>query len=467
MALRDDDMQFVSCTQGDEMAPGDSDRALPERTPRATPEQALPPVLLARPDYGGTVAAARELGRGGIPVNTLGCHTLDCANCSTFVGKSFSFGPRFDPPSLLAALMRLGAEQGSAGPRHVLLPVCDLTAWTYAAHAGPLSEHFQIYAPPLATLNQLLDKSTFQEACAAAGVGVLKSWTVSSRAELEALADMLVFPLIAKPRTHVNRMRNDKGLVAHSYAELLSLIEAIEQNEPIFHDSDDEGAIGGFFFQQFVDIGSSGVLSVSGFADRSGKRFIARAARKVMLRSEPAGVGVCFESVDLDPALAEATARLCRHLGYFGVFEVEFIRCGEAWAAIDFNPRFYNQMGLDIARGVSLPRLCYYDAIGDEARLSALMAQAQAAPGGETYRLRDGFTMAMIIFLRSLTGAMSRADRLRWRQWNRADPARMMDLDRDARDPWVWPVHMLSEFLLGLRKLGLKAAARLGFIRYA
>ena len=133
---------------------------------------------------------------------------------------------------------------------------------------------------------------------------------------------------------------------------------------------------GGYFFQQFVDIKGDGVLSIAGFADRSGSRFVARGARKVMLRSEPAGVGVCFESVELDPALAEATARLCRHLGYFGVFEVEFIRCGNDWAAIDFNPRFYNQMGLDTARGIPLARLCYYDAIGDEARPSAVAALA-------------------------------------------------------------------------------------------
>ena len=30
------------------------------------------------------------------------------------------------------------------------------------------------------------------------------------------------------------------------------------------------------------------------------------AARKILLRSEPAGVGVCFESTPLDPVLAES-----------------------------------------------------------------------------------------------------------------------------------------------------------------
>ena len=178
-------------------------------------------------------------------------------------------------------------------------------------------------------------------------------------------------------------------------------------------------------------------------------------------------MGVCFESVELDPALAEATARLCRHLGYFGVFEVEFIRCGNDWAAIDFNPRFYNQMGLDTARGIPLARLCYYDAIGDEARLSALAGEAQAAHVGGTFRLRDGFTMALIILFRSLTGAMSQADRRRWSRWSRSDPARLIDLYRDPADRWVWPVHIASEFALGLRKVTMKLAAKMGFIHHA
>ena len=467
--LRQYEGQFSRSAQGDALSlPCDDGLSVGSVSDGLTGCRDYPPALLARPGFGGTVAAVRDLGRGGIPVSTLACGALSCASASKYVRERFTFGPRFDPASLLEALLAIGAGRKNLGKtRDVLLPVCDISAWTYAAHADALSPYFSVYAPPLATLNRLLDKTAFEQACAEAGISILKSWTVRSRTELEALADMLVFPLIAKPRAHVNRTRNDKGLVAHSYAQLLSSIEAIEANEPIFADGEIDGKISGYFFQQFVDIGSDGVLSVAGFSDRSGTQFVARAARKVMLRSEPAGVGVCFESVELDPALADAVARLCRQLGYFGVFEVEFIRCGDDWAAIDFNPRFYNQMGLDIARGLSLARLCYYDAIGDKAALGALMAQARTDMAAEKFRLYDGFTMAMIIVIRSLTGAMSQAERQRWRRWKAADPSRLIDLYRAADDRWVWPVHMASEFCLGLQKLAMKAAARVGLIRYA
>ena len=95
------------------------------------------------------------------------------------------------------------------------------------------------------------------------------------------------------------------------------------------------------------------------------------------------------------------------------MFEVEFIWDGARWAAIDFNPRFFNQMALDLVRGLPLARLCYYDAIGDAHRLASLVEQAQAASPEDQLCVRDGFTMALILTFRSLTGRMSRRDRLR------------------------------------------------------
>ena len=119
-------------------------------------------------------------------------------------------------------------------------------------------------------------------------------------------------------------------------------------------------------------------------------------------------------------------------------------------------------MALDIARGLPLARLCYYDAIGDAHRLAHLVEQAQAASPEDQVCVRDGFTMALILTFRSLTGRMSRRDRLRWHQWNRSNRAGMKDLIRAWDDPWVWPVHIVSEVKLGLRKLFNLAKIRLG-----
>ena len=64
-----------------------------------------------------------------------------------------------------------------------------------------------------------------------------------------------------------------------------------------------------FFLQQFVDVFPKGVVSVTGFMDRSGRHFPRGCTAQITpCALEPAGVGVCFESTPLDPALAELTA---------------------------------------------------------------------------------------------------------------------------------------------------------------
>ncbi len=422
--------------------------------------QVAAPVLLARPGFGGTIAAIRDLARDQIPVAVLAESVLECGRWSRYVSDTIPTGPQADPKALLTSLEKLlDNRKGPIAP--VLLPSCDTSAWTYAAYAEKLSPHFCVYAPPLDTMDRILDKGRFERACADAGVPVLKSWMIRDETTITQIRDTLLFPLIIKPRTHVGRRRNDKGEVVANHDQLIIAFRRIRRSERFFGADGDQVNSQEFFLQQFIDVFPKGVLSVTGFMDRSGTHFVAGAARKILLRSEPAGVGVCFESMPLAPALAEQTARLCRRLGYFGVFEVEFIWDGAGWAAIDFNPRFFNQMALDVARGLALARLCYYDAIGNVQRLASLVEQATAASFDDHFCVRDGFTMALILAFRSLAGGMSRQDRLRWHRWNRSNRAGMNDLIRAWDDPWVWPVHMVSEVKLGLRHLFKLAKTRL------
>ena len=50
-----------------------------------------------------------------------------------------------------------------------------------------------------------------------------------------------------------------------------------------------------------------------------------RVAQPRCFRDPNLGSGVCFEALPSDPALSGAVRRLCRELGYFGIFEVEFL----------------------------------------------------------------------------------------------------------------------------------------------
>src|SRR5262249_46838487 len=137
--------------------------------------------------------------------------------------------------------------------------------------------------------------------------------------------------------------------------------------------------------QRFVKVGSEGVQSITGFIDRTGELFVTRRSTKVFQRTRPLGVGVCYESLPPAALLSGAVHALCRELGYFGLFEVEFLSFDGSWPVIDFNPRLYNQIGLDIGRGMPLPLLTCLDALGDKPALRDAVEKAQAEtinPGG-------------------------------------------------------------------------------------
>ena len=262
------------------------------------------PVVLARPGYAGTIAAIRDLARDQIPVAVLAESLLECGRWSRYVSATIPTGPQAHPKALLAALEKL-ADDGTGPIAPVLLPSCDTSAWTYAAYADKLSPHFCLYAPPLETMDRILDKGRFETACIDAGVHVLKSWMVRNEAAIGPIADTLPFPLIIKPRTHVRRQRNDKGEVVANHDQLIRAIRRIGRSERFFDANGDHANSQQFFLQQFVDVFPNGVLSVTGFMDRSGTHFVAGAVRKILLRTEPAGVGVCFE-------INAARPRACR-----------------------------------------------------------------------------------------------------------------------------------------------------------
>jgi D-aspartate ligase len=86
---------------------------------------------------------------------------------------------------------------------------------------------------------------------------------------------------------------------------------------------------------------------------------LTRYSAKVLQRSKPVGVGVCFESPLGASGLSDAVRRMCNDLGYFGVFEIELLWFNGSWVTIDFNPRFFHQVAMDIHRGIPLPLLAW------------------------------------------------------------------------------------------------------------
>jgi D-aspartate ligase len=408
-------------------------------------------VLLASGSSSGTVAAVRNLGANGIDVGVISSHVLSAAAWSHWASGFYSAPAEKTGHRFINRLLEIGKRK----PGQILLPTSDETAWLYTINADLLKQQFCLYQPPIATIHNILDKKLFQAAASKAGLAVLPSWYPSGIQEVKALAPRLPYPILIKPRTQVYRLWTDKGAVVsspedliHQYQQLVAREQTrASDNDPLLADAHTP------MLQQFVAVGREGVLSVSGFIDRTGNHFVTRHSTKILQRSQPVGVGVCFESPPSVAMLSDVVHRLCRDLGYFGIFEVEFLRFNGSWAAIDFNPRLFHQLGMDIRRGMPLPLLACLDAAGEMQALRIAVARAQKAEEDRKIVFCDRFLLEAILLARSLTGQISRKDRLNWQRWRKRNAAFAVDAAVDGTDPMPGAIHALCEFFLGLRVL--------------
>jgi predicted ATP-grasp superfamily ATP-dependent carboligase len=369
---------------------------------------------------------------------------MSAARLSRFARSYWAFDGTATEADFLGGL-RFWAAQASG---HVLLPASDETAWLFAKHAEELGRHYTVYAPRIDVIDTIIDKQRLWHACKSIGVATLPSWFPESLADVSRLASELDFPVLIKPRQHLFRRRREKGTVVGSAKDLESAFETFVERE---HGGDK--CAGGTaqplpIIQTFVETAVENVLSVTGFIDRSGTRTITNATRKILQRSRPAGVGLAFESIALPDGLGEDALRLCRHIGAFGIFEIEFVWHDGAWRVIDFNPRFYQEMRLDIARGIPLPLLAYLDASGDLAGLDAVLAAARTE-ARTTLGFSDMFTTTLMMALRLAVNFPTARGAVAWHWRNRRG---LVDATFDWRDPLPFLGHAVCELRVGLEQ---------------
>ena len=138
-------------------------------------------------------------------------------------------------------------------------------------------------------------------------------------------------------------------------------------------------------------------------------------------------------------------------LGYFGIFEVEFLQFNGTWAMIDFNPRLFNQIGMDIHRGMPLPLLACLDAAGEIEALQTAVAATQMRDQTERTIFYDRFTLLAMLSALTITGRMTQKERSYWRSWTKTNANNAIDAAADISDPIPGMIHAMSEICLGLK----------------
>lgn len=370
-------------------------------------------VLLLGADYYGTLAAVRAYGRAGIRVTVADENSHARALFSRYATSKAIHPPLSRPNELVDWLV----EYGSQHPGTLLYAPSDALCWLFAAERERLSKAFVMLCPNESTILTLLDKGRLHEACRAVGIEVPETQVLDATGVGGLEASKLRYPILLKPRTQVFLESGVKGILVSSEAELRA--ELVRYGELIrFHSvlSERHPEILQPMVQQYLPEAETRIFSISGFVDKSGT-IVARAAMKVLQRPRKLGIGLCFESRELEPPLVEKLAALCKHVGYFGAFESEFIVVDERRLMIDFNPRYYSQMAFDIARGVSLPMMVWHAARGDAIQLATEVDRARSwrGIGREVYCHKKMFDL--VLFLQGISGQMSKEDLRKWRAW--------------------------------------------------
>lgn len=383
-------------------------------------------MALGNADFGGTLAAARCLGAHGVPVLLPGAARLDPARWSRHARPI----PAPSDPEQLVAWLRDEAPAGL-----VVYPTCDDLAWLLARDRDALARRHHLYSPPLDAIEALLDKRRLHELARAAGLASPATWYPRDEAEAMRLAPELPFPVLLKPRTQVLSRSHSKGYRAASAEELPAAWRAASRDlhfAPSLLERIPGAAVP--LLQAYHRARSDRITSVSGFVDERQRLFVARASSKVLQSPRGLGIGICFQSLPLDPALAGAIRALCAAAGYHGAFEVELL-AGDPPLLIDFNPRFYGQLAFEVARGLPSPWLVYLGALAERQALEAEVERAQASPVHDDAIFCNKLVARLELGCQALAGVVSAGEALRWRRWYHDHRHRAVDPYEERGDP--------------------------------
>jgi predicted ATP-grasp superfamily ATP-dependent carboligase len=398
-------------------------------TPRS-----LPPALLTMANYNGTLAAVRAFGRAGIPVVTADPSRLAVSGWSKYTTRRVQCPPVQAAERFLDWLMEFGAKHG----RHVLLPTSDDTAWLYSLHREQLSRYFYLSPVSVDIIYGLLNKRLLYSHAVEAGLSVPRTWFPRTPEELEACAREARFPVLVKPLTQVMFTNRNKGSLVETVDELQTRFAWVARQHYGEKLLKLDSTVSQPMVQEYFKNAATGIYNISAYVHDDGRLRGARAARKLLQQPRRLGTGVCFEEAPVVPELAAALERMVARVGFSGVFEAEFINAEAEPLLIDFNPRFYNQMAFDIARGLPLPLLVYYKALGQQQLLQRTIDEAlRGSPGPPDRAYVDLFSLRILLFGQGLSGALSREEKQRWTDWYKRHRGRLTYavLDRDDRVP--------------------------------
>ncbi|MBG0855153.1 ATP-grasp domain-containing protein [Streptomyces spinoverrucosus] len=314
----------------------------------------VPAVLLRidrNPFHHGTLGAVRSLGRAGVDVHVV----ADCAESpvrtSRFVRQLHPPpGPDASPDDIAVVLRRVAA--GIARPA-VLIPMDDASAVAVGRLRHALAPAYLLPAIPPELPGRVADKAELAAVCAALGLPHPRTLVPDSTDEAAGAAWRLGLPVVAK-WSRPWLLPTGTGLRS------TVLVRSTRQARDLYARSAEAGSR--LLLQEFLPPGPGRDWFFHGYADRAGAVRAGGPGRKLHAWPRAAGLTAVGEWAP-NPEVRALAERLVGELGYHGILDLDFRRCGATgrYHLLDFNPRpgaqfrlFTDSAGLDVVRALHL-----------------------------------------------------------------------------------------------------------------
>jgi predicted ATP-grasp superfamily ATP-dependent carboligase len=263
---------------------------------------------------------------------------------------------------VLNTLIQLGKELSAPAP---LLITKDEPVLWISARRDELSRYFKIALPDDEIVQVLMSKLRFEEYAKKRQWPLPGSWTMGSRAELDACIDDVRFPCIVKPAVKTSEFRRNspsKAFKAANRDELVRAYEMVRQWEPEI------------IVQEWISGGDDRVTYGLGCWSTDGTPLAVFAGRK--LRQWPpecGGTAIAAPAPkEWSDAVLSLTTRIMSDVAYRGLGSVEF-KMRPDGSPVIMEPtvgRTNYQNEVAVLNGVNIPAAAYYDLLGraDDAR---------------------------------------------------------------------------------------------------
>ncbi len=310
----------------------------------------IPAVVLGLDTMQG-LQTARILARRGVPVFGYVNHSSSYAARTNVCRQVFGLDESEDLVEHLCSL--------DFGCKPVLIPCQDGKVLTVSRNRDRLARHFEFVLPEAATVEMMMDKTSFYRYARIHGFPIPPTFFVADRRQAETAAAQVPYPAVIKPSYRSTGWTSNTTAKAFQVASAEQLLDEYDR-------------IGGWceelIVQGWVEGQVSDLYSCNAYIGRDGEPLATFVARKLRQWPPDTGQSSLGESCRNDRVLAE-TLRLAREVDYRGLLYVEMKRhpgTGEHFIIEPNVGRPTGRSAIAEGGGVELLYTVYCDALGME-----------------------------------------------------------------------------------------------------